>query len=889
MSDTPGPARQFRFSWLSKRQVASDVDAELAFHLARRVDELIERGLSPEEARREAATRFGNLEFTRQYCRDEDVRRERETRKTTMLEELKQDLFYAVRSLRSAPGFALVALLTLALGIGANTAIFSVVRGVLLSPMPFPDGDRVLRVWHVNQAENDLKAQVSEPDFLEWKAETKRFASLAAYWHSAGASGANLTGNGTPERIQGAYITPGFFETLGANAAIGQTIRAEQAVAGNDRYVVLSDGLWRRRFGADRGIVGRALTIDGEPYTVLGVMPPAFTFPAERLDYWMPLSTMGPDQIGRQRGSRFLDVFGRLAAGATPAQAYEELAAITRRVSEREPDARGWNDVAMMPARDSLIGDVRRPLLVLLGAVAFVLLITCVNIAGLLLARATARQRELAVRSALGAGRGRILRQLLTESLVLALIGGALGVGLAYVGVSALGAFGGGDLPRAASVRIDGTVLAYAFAVSTLAGVLFGLLPAIRATSRNLQGVLRAGTRGSVGNAGQRLRGALVVAEVALAVILVVGAGLATRSFANLLEINPGFNPRNVLAVRLGIPYDRYGPQGAPGHYEALLARIATVPGVEAVGAAKDYPLRGTGEARGVIIPGGAEGSSEQPVRLPVLHVSPDFFRALNIPLRAGRTFTMADRQGTPPVWIVNEAFARKYWPNENAVGKTLQMGPASIEVIGVVGDFRQKSLTEPAEPTAYLHYLQNMRAGLSFAIRTNGDPLRYANAVRDAIWSVDRDQTITSIETMESVVGGTMARPRLLAALLVLFGVMGLSLGALGIYGVLAYAVSQRRQEIGVRVALGATPRSVMTLVVGQGMTLATIGVVAGIAGALVLTRVMATVLYNLRATDPVTFAVVIVVLMGTALVASWLPARRALRIDPVQALRYD
>ena len=885
---TPGPQREFRFTWLSKRQVARDVDAELAFHLARRVEELIERGLSPEDARREAAERFGNLEFTRQYCRDEDVRRERETRHTTMIDELKHDLVYALRSLRSAPGFALVALLTLALGIGANTAIFSVVRGVLLSPLPFPDGDRVVRIWHVNRADNDLKSQVSEPDFLEWKADTRRFQSLAAYWYSPGGSSADLTGNGTPELIQGAYITPGFFETLGARAAIGQTIRAEQAVAGNDRFIVLSDGLWRRRFGADRGILGRALTIDGQPFTVLGVMPPAFTFPAERIDYWMPLSIMGPDAIGRQRASRFLDVFGRIAPGVTQAQAYDELASIARRIAEREQEARGWNDVAMAPVREALVGDVRRPLLVLLGAVAFVLLITCVNIAGLLLARATARQRELAVRSALGAGRGRILRQLLTESLVLALLGGALGVGLAYAGVSALGAFGAGDLPRSTTIRIDGTVLVYAFIVSTVAGLLFGLLPAIRATSRNLQGVLRAGSRGSVGNAGQRLRGALVVAEVALAVVLVVGAGLATKSFARMLEVDPGFNPRNVLAVRLGIPYERY-EERAPDYYQALLARIAAVPGVEAVGAAKDYPLRGTGELRGVTVPGGAEGSSERPIRLPVLHVSPDFFKAMGIPLRGGRTFTTADRRETPPVWIVNEAFARKYWPNENAVGKVLRMGPATIQVIGVVGDFRQKSLTEPAEPYAFVHYLQNMRAGLSFAIRTQGDPLRYTNAIREAIWSVDRDQTITSIESMESVVGGTVARPRLLATLLVLFGVMGLSLGALGIYGVLAYAVSQRRQEIGVRVALGATPRTVLGLIVGQGMTLAVIGVVAGIAGALVLTRVMATVLFNVRATDPATFATVVVVLLGTALLASWLPARRALRIDPVQALRYD
>jgi predicted permease len=868
--------------------VASDVDAELAFHLARRVDELIAQGYSADEARREAAARFGNLEFTRQYCRDEDVRRERETRHTTIMDELKQDLTYALRALRSAPGFALVALLTLALGIGANTAIFSVVRGVLLSPLPFPDADRVVRVWHTNQSENDLKSRVSEPDYKEWVAASKRFTTMGAYWYSPGGSGADLTGSGAPERIEGAYVTPGFFETLRPRTLLGRTLRAEEGVEGNDHFIVLSYGLWRRRFGTDPGILGRALQIDGVPFTVVGVMPPSFTFPGDRIDYWMPLSVMGPDAIGRQRGSRFLDVIGRLAPGATIQQAHDELASVSRLTAEREEDARGWTDVTMLPVREALVGEVRRPLVVLLGAVAFVLLITCVNLAGLLLARATARQRELAVRSALGAGRGRILRQLVTESLVLALLGGALGVGLAWVAVRALAAFGAAELPRAAEIRIDGLVLTYAFAVSTLSGLVFGLLPAIRATSRNLQGVLRAGSRGSVGNAGHRLRAALVVSEVALAVILVVGAGLATKSFGRLLDVNPGFNPKNVLAVRLGIPYERYGDR-VPAYYQSLLDRIAAVPGVEAVGSAKDFPLRGTGELWGATVPASANGEGDRAIRLPVLHVSADYFRAMGIPLRAGRTFTTADRGDAPPVFIVNETFAKRYFPNVSAVGQVLRMGKRAIQIVGVVGDVRQKSLTEPAEPYAYIHYLQNMRAGMSIAVRTAGDPLRYINAVRDAIWSVDRDQTITKVEAMSALVGDTVARPRLLAALLVLFGVMGLTLGALGIYGVLAYAVSQRRQEIGVRVALGASPRSVLRLVVGQGMALAIGGVIAGVLGALVLTRVMAAVLYEVRTTDPATFATVVVVLLGAAFVASVLPALRALRIDPVQALRYD
>jgi predicted permease len=890
MARPPGTRGAFRFPWRTQRQVASDVDAELAFHLARRAEELMETGLTADAARHQAVERFGDLEYTRRYCRDEDLRRERASRHHTIMHELRQDFGYALRALRAAPGFAAVALLTLALGIGANTAIFSVVRGVLLRPLAFPAAERVVRVWHANPGEDETRSQVSEPDFLEWRAATRRFATLGGYWYAPGASGANLTGTGTPERLEGTYVTPGFFETLRAPAAVGRTIRAEEGVRGNDHVMMLSHGLWQRRFGGDPSIVGRALNIGGVPHTVVGVMGPDFAFPADRVDFWIPLSTIPEDGIGRQRGSRFLDVIGRLAPGATLAQARDELAAEARRSAAVEPEARGWTDVTVMPVRDALLGEVRRPLVVLTGAVAFVLLITCVNIASLLLARATSRQRELAVRVALGAGRGRIVRQLLTESVTLSLVGGALGVALAYVAVRAFAAYGAAELPRADAIRIDAPVLLFALAVSTAAGLFFGLLPALRATTRDPQAVLRSGARGAVGNAGQKLRSALVVAEVALAAVLVVGAGLAAKSFARLLDVDPGFQPRNVLAVRLSLDDERPDGTHVEGYYDTLLERIAAVPGVQVVGAAKNFPLRGTGEVRApVIVPGGAGGAGDRELRVPVLHVSADYFRAMGIPLRAGRAFTAADDRQAPRVWLVNEAFARKHWPNESAVGKTLRLEEETMQVIGVVGDVRQKSLTEPAEPMAFIHYKQNRRSGLNIAIRTAGEPLRYANAVRQAIWSVNRDQTITSVETLQGIVGETVARPRLLATLLVLFGTMGLLLGALGIYGVLAFAVGQRRQEIGVRVALGAPPGTVRALVVRQGMALALAGVAAGIAGAFVLSRVMAAVLYEVQATDPATFATVIVVLLGAALVASWLPARRALRVDPVQALRYD
>ena len=878
-----------RFPWRTRRQLTEDVEDELAFHLARKEEELVERGMTAAHAREEARKQFGDFEFTKTYCRDEDLRRERESRTSTMIQELRQDFVYAMRSLRSAPGFAIVALLTLALGIGANTAIFSVVRGVLLRPLPFPAAEEVVRVWHSNKVANDPRSLVSEPDYFEWRATNASFSSLGAYWYAPGSSSSDLTGIGNPERVEGVYVTDGFFQTLRPTAMLGRTISPEEHLEGRNRVVVLSHGIWGRRFGSDPGIIGRALTIDGEPYTVIGVMPPSFTYPGERLDFWIPLSTIPADGIGRGRDSRFLDVIGRLKPGSSIEKAHDDLAALSRRAADQFQEAKDYTDVTMVPIRDSILGDVRRPLLVLLGAVGFVLLITCVNIAGLLLARATARQRELAVRSALGAGRGRLVRQLLTESLVLALTGGLIGVALAYAGVRALATIGAAELPRASAIHIDGAVLLYALAISTLAGVLFGLLPALRATSTNLQGMLRAGSRGSVGAAGSGLRGGLVVAEVALAVVLVVGAGLAARSFARLLHVDAGFRPENVLAVKVGLAWERNGGN-YPAYYNAIMDRIAAVPGVQVVGAAKSFPLRGAGEFRApVIIPGSAGGTGDRTVRLPVLHVSADYIRAMGIPLRAGRTFTASDRDSAPPVWIVNEAFVRQYWPGQDAVGRTVILGKTPIQIIGVVGDVRQISLTEPAQPMAYIHYLQNRRSGLSLAIRTTGDPLQYVKPVREAIWSVDKDQTITSVERMSDIVGGTLARPRLLASLLVLFGLMGLSLGALGIYGVLAYAVSQRRQEIGVRVALGATPQSVLGLILRQGMTLAIIGVVLGVVGALMLTRLMTAVLYEVPATDVMTFASVVIVLLLTALFASWLPARRALRIDPVQALRYD
>jgi predicted permease len=883
----PGVRRLLRLPRRSGREIATDIESELQFHLEEVAAELRARGWSEAEAREEASRRFGDLEFTRHYCRAEDIRRARETRTMTILDELGQDVRYAWRGLRTSPGFAVTALLTLALGIGANTAIFSVVRGVLLEPLPFVEPDRLVRVWHANPADGITQGAVSEPDFLDWRAQARSAESMGAYFFADGLSGLDLTGEGDPERLSAALVADGFFETLGTPAVRGRTFRPEEQVAGNDRFVVLSHGFWVRRFGADPTILGRPLTLNGQSFEVVGIMPPGFTYPAERsLDLWVPLSVFGPDAIGRSRGSHFLGVIARLSPGASESRLVQELSAVADRLSREFPENPGWDAVTALSLRESILGEVRRPLVVLMVAVAMLLLIACVNIASLLLARATGKRRELAVRAALGAGRWRIARQLLTESVMLGVLGGVLGAGLAVVAVRALASAGAGELPRAAAIGIDGPVLAFTFGVSVLCGLLFGLAPTLRG-SANLETTLRAGARGSVGRPGQRLRGALVVAEVALAVVLVIGAGLATKSFARLMSVDPGFQPENALVATASIPGRYEGAEARRAYYYGVLDAVRAIPGVHAAGAIRDLPLRANGEMITLDLPGFA-GPGDGP-NVQLHQISTDYFKAIGTPLRSGRGFALTDAADTPPVVIVNEELVRRLWPGENAVGKTLQLGQAEAQVIGVVGNVRQRGLAEPVEPTMYLHALQNFRSRMSIVVRVDGDPARYASAVRQAIWSQDPEQTITGVATLESVVGTAVARPRLLAWLLALFGLIALTLGALGIFGVLAYAVSQRRQEIGVRVALGARPRTVLRLIVGQGMLLAAVGVAIGIGGALLLTRWMQEVLYEIRPTDVATFIQVVVVLATAALLASWLPARRALRIDPVSTLRYD
>ena len=881
--------RLFRFPTLTRARARREVDEELQFHLTIVAAHLVSQGWSPSDAAAEARRRFGDLEYTREYCYREDTLRAGEALRMTYVEELGQDLRYAWRALRRAPGFAAIALLTLALGIGANTAVFSVVRGVLLTELPFGATDRTVRLWHANHQTSTERGAVSEPDFNDWRAQTRVAEAMGGFFFAEGLSGVDLTSDGDPERLAASLVTDGFFETLQTRPLLGRVLNRDDQVAGKNRVVVLGYGLWTRRFNKDPRILGRTIQLNGDPFTVVGVMPAGFSYPASNsLDAWIPLSYFGPESIGRARAARFLAVIARMKPGVTVEQLQADIRNISQRLASAYPEDRGWDDATIVPIRDSIVGEVRRPLIVLLGAVALLLLITCVNIASLLLARASAREGELTVRAALGAGRRRIIRQLLTESILLSTLGGALGVAIAFVALRALRA-SGIEIPGIASVQLDVMMLLFALVVAIGCGVLFGLLPALRAAGSSLQQSLRADSRGMVGGRGQALRSALVLAEVALAVMLVIGASLTTKSFAKLIAVDPGFRTENRLVAMMSIGGSHQTTEDRSAYYYGVLDAIAALPGVKSVGSVRDLPTLGTGEKNPIAGTGSPLREDQQP--LAQFHqVSTDYFRTLGIPLKEGRFFERTDRQGSPFVVIINQELGRRLWPGEQSfVGKSLQFGTAAVPIVGVVGDIRQAGIALPPEPAVYLHVLHSFRSRMSIVIHTQGDPLAVAGAVRRAIWSIDKSQTITRVAPLEDIVGHSVARERALAWLLGLFGLVGLTLGALGIYGVLAFAVTQRRKEIGVRVALGASPGSVMRAIVTQGVGLATAGVAVGLVGARLLAHSMQSVLFAIEATDLATFGQVVVVLLGTALLASWLPARRALKIDPISALRAD
>jgi len=799
------------------------------------------------------------------------------------METLLRDIRYGVRSLLKRPGFTAIALVALALGIGANTAIFSLVNAVLLRPLPFAEPDRLVWVWG-NIKGGGNRASVSPLDFLDYRQQNSTFEEFAASMQLR----LNYTGGGEPERLEASGVTGNYFQALGAKPAFGRTFQLENEKPGNDQVAVLSYSLWQKRFAGDPAIINKTITLDGRSCAVLGVMPPDFSMP-RAVDVWVPMNfDIHPGM--KQRKAHFLRPIGRLKAGVTMAEAQADTDAIARRLEEQYPESNsGWN-LRLVSLREQLVGNTRPTLFILFGAVGFVLLIACANVANLLLVRAAGRQKEIAVRTALGAGRWRIVRQMITESVLLSLAGGALGTLLAFWGVELLVALSADSLPLTAKVGIDATVLGFTLLVSLITGVLFGLAPAFRTMKLNLSESLKEGGRsGSEGGHRNRTRNVLVVLESAVAVVLLIGAGLLVRSLWRLQDTSPGFDARNVLTMGINLPEAKYGePEKAAGFFSELESRVAGLPGVESVGLVSELPLSGQPNDMPYTVEGRPPVSIDQAFDDDFRRVNTNYFKAIGIPFLRGRTFTEQEvRQGAKVV-IISELLASQVFPNEEPLGKRLIMsfGNTAFEIIGVVGDIRHRALE--SSPAAAM-YMPAYEGSMNVVIRGKGDPASLAAAVRKEVLQIDPNQPVADIRTMLQWLDRAVAAPRYRTTLLGLFALVALALASTGIYGVMAYSVSQRTHEIGVRMALGARRMDVMRLVVRQGMTLVIVGVALGLAGSFALTRLMASLLFGVTAKDPFTFVAVSALLTLVAFVACYIPARRATKVDPLVALRYE
>jgi putative ABC transport system permease protein len=806
------------------------------------------------------------------------------------MDALLQDVRYGIRLLFKHRGVSLVAVAALALGIGANTAIFSVVNALILRPLPYPNAERLafLHEWS-KQIDN---MSVAYPNFLDWRAQNTSFDYLAASNFQA----YNMTGEGEPERLVGANVSADLFRVLGVQPALGRAFTAEDDRPGAERVAVIGHSLWQQRFGGDPGLIGRALTLNGQSYTVVGVLPqgmrPYPQFGAQKTQLWTPIGLLA-DNYSNRENHPGIYVAGLLKPGATVEQAQADMAAIARRLSEQYPNSNRNLEVRVQSLHERVVGDTRTPLFVLLGAVGFVLLIACANVANLLLARAAARAREIAVRAALGAGRVRLIRQLLAESVVLALAGGILGVLLAYWGITLLLAAAPANVPRLEEVRIDTTVLGFTALLALLTGVFFGLVPALQASTPDLHDTLKDSIRGTTGGRS-RLRHILVVTEVSLALVLLIGAGLLIRSFWHLSNASPGFSADNVLTVQLVLPASQYPDASAQrGFYNRLMPRLASLPGVTGADMIVPLPLGGGGWQTGFWIEGRPAPDLGEYPSTDIARVSPSYFRTMGIPLLRGRAFTEQDHENAPLVAIVDERLAKDYFPGEDPVGKRLQFGPLNspvfVEIVGVVGHVKNYGVEADSRVETYFPYLQSPVPPITLMLRTSGDPLSIASGVRNEVLAVDANLPVFNIRTMASLVNDSVASRRLTAILLTVFAAVALVLAAVGIYGVMSYAVAQRTHEIGIRMALGAPQGSVLRLVVRQGMTLAGIGLAIGLAAAFGVTRWMETMLYNVSATDPGIYAGIAALIALIALAASYVPARRAARVDPLVALRYE
>jgi predicted permease len=870
---------------LRRSRAERELVEELRDHIERQTEQYIRLGMNPDEARYAARKAFGGVEQAKERSRD--------ARGVRWLEELWQDLRYGARMLVKYPGFTALALLTLALGIGVNTAIFSVVNGVLLRPLPFRQPDRLVYVWTTFPSFDSFSA--SYADFSDWQEQNRVFEGMAA----ATSFAQNLTTGDETEQVRRLRVSTNFFQVLGVNPILGRAFLPEEEQWGQHRVLILSHGLWQRRFGGYANVLGRQVQLDSIPYTVIGVAPSDLPFPGPPIDLWIPLAFQPGDSTPTpsDRGYRFLrPVIARLRPGVTVEQADQEIKAIAHRLAEQNPVANEQVSVRVVGIADWNTRLVRVALLMLMVAVGFVLLIACINVANLLLARAAVRDGEIAVRMAMGASRGRLLRQLLTESVLLALASAGLGLLLGYWALGAIVAFGPTkDVLRLDQVSLNDQALGFTLGLALLTSLVFGLIPALRTSKPDLLTSLKEGARGSFGGRrGHRIFRSLVVAEVALSMILLVGAGLLIRSFALLQAVELGFDPTDVLAMRLRLNPAKYQNQQAAAFYQQLLSNLEAMPHVKSAGAAFPYafPLRAGVSNWGLEIEGRLAPSNSA---VGWRQVTPNFFRVLGIPLIRGRLFTEQDHRESNLAVIINQTLARRFFSDEDPVGKRIRLGghQSLMTIVGVVGDTKLGGLNNPDEGlVVYASHSQGWRGSsgeMWVLARTNTDPLSLVGAMKKQIRAMDKDVPVAEITTLRQIIGDSLAERWFNMFLLGILALMALVLAAGGIYGVMAQSVTQRTREIGLRLALGAQAADVLKLVLRQGLSLVLIGMGFGLAGAFALTRVMSDMLFEVKVRDPLTFAIVTLVLTVIALLACYLPARRATRVDPLVALKYE
>ena len=864
-----------------KDRVDQEFTEEIQAYLDLLTETKVRQGLTRQEARRNALVELGGVEQVHEKVR--------EIRMGQFIETAWRDVRFGVRALVHSPVFSVVTVLSLALGIGANTAIFSVVNGLLLRPLPYPEAERIVDVWHTPPQQSFpglTRFSVSPANYIDWKAQSTAFEQIAVYSYA----GFSLSTSNDPLPLIGAAVSSDFFSVLRTNASQGRTFTPDEEQQGRDQVAVISHGLWQRAFGANPNIIGQTVTINSRSFNVVGIMPAGFEFPREA-ELWVPLAWN--DEERQVRSIHDYLVIARLKPTISPEQAQAEMSTISSRLEQQYPeDNKGWGAV-VIPLREDMVGDIRQALLVLFCAVGFVLLIACANVANLMLARGANRQREIAVRIALGAGRARLIRQLLTESILLAVSGGLLGLLLAVWGSRLLVQLGG--LPNSANIGIDTWALGFTLLVSFGAGFIIGIVPALQLTRTNLSETLKQGSGRTGGSPiKQHTRKALVISEVALSLVLLIGAGLMIRSFWKLQNVHPGFDTSNALTMSVALTPIRYSePHQQLAFLDRAIEQIRAVPGVVSVGATTTIPLGGGGSTQPFSVEGRPTGTvAEQPMAQ-TRYITTDYFQAIGIPLRQGRFFSDHDRDNSVPVIIISEAMARRFWPGENPIGKRLtpsfHFEQGAREIVGVVGDVKARGLDVDSAAMMYLPYKQSPRPYMSFVVRTASNPEKLIPTVSTAIYSIDKEQALTDIQTMDQVLTASLSSRRFNMALLLTFAGVALVLASVGVYGVMNYTVTLRRRELGIRMALGAGRMDVLRLVLGQGLTLTLIGVAAGLISAYALTRLMASLLYGVTATDYITFASVSAVLIAVGVAASYVPARRATKVNPTIALRAE